>query len=522
MSKNRFYRVICLSVILFFMVFFLMLFVGESVSQSKLTQKAQPQYGGTLTITDKAAQPVIGYPPKMLRPTTIREAAPALETLMRNDKGGRPTPWLATQVKEDPRTMTITLTLRKGVKFHDDTDFNAYAVKWNLEQSISEKSGGTANIKSIDVINDSTVRINLTSWDSTFTANLAQNTGLMISPTAFKKNGENWCRNNPVGTGPFQFVSRQQGVRTSYKKFDGYWQKGKPYLDKIEFVFIPDTMSREFSLQKGETDIMVTDATMNLKTLEKEGYIVNRRKLPAGARSYVFDSGNSRSPFADVRVRQAVQYAVDAKAINNALFDGIHEPANQQAYKGNWAYNPSVVGYPYNPAKAKQLLTAAGYPNGFKTKITYYTSPENDQVCAAIQNYLKEVGIEAELVPLTSARWSEVANGGTWEGMIAAENANIDVLAMMNEMYTGRGKFLQMLTPSDYLAAIRNGVEAKDFKTKQKWTWETMKLITDKHALFLHLYILSSIRVNHPYVHNHEFMEASTAWWTPEDAWKSK
>ena len=80
--------------------------------------------------------------------------------------------------------------------------------------------------------------------------------GLMISPAAFKKNGKDWCTNNPVGTGPFQIVSRQKDVRSTFKKFDGYWQKGKPYLDKIEFTPIQDTMMRELSLKKGEVDLM--------------------------------------------------------------------------------------------------------------------------------------------------------------------------------------------------------------------------------------------------------------------------
>ena len=131
-----------------------------------------------------------------------------------------------------------------------------------------------------------------------------------------------------------------------------------------------------------------------LKALGKDGFAVLKSLQPAGARSIAFDSANPKSPFADVRVRQAAQYAVDTKALVDNIFYGEFEPANQQVYKGNWAYNPTVVGYPYNPAKSKPLLAAAGYPNGFKTKLTYYTNPENDQVYTAVQSYLKAVGIE--------------------------------------------------------------------------------------------------------------------------------
>jgi peptide/nickel transport system substrate-binding protein len=154
---------------------------------------------------------------------------------------------------------------------------------------------------------------------------------------------------------------------------------------------------REMSLRKKELDLIGTFNADGLKALEKDGLTVIRRKMPAGARALVFDSANAKSPFADVRVRQAAQYAVDANAINQTVFHGEMELTFQQTYKGNWAHNPSIVGYPYNPAKAKELLTAAGYPNGFKTKLTYRGSPENEQMYGAVQNYLKVIGIDAQI-----------------------------------------------------------------------------------------------------------------------------
>ena len=459
----------------------------------------------------------------MFRPLQMRQGGPAIESLLRTDKAGKLLPWLAVTFKEDAKALTITLTLRKGAKFHDGTDFNAEAVKWNLEQNVSAKSTGTDKIKSVDVVDNSTVRINLSSWDSTFLSNLAQFTGMMISPAAFKKNGEDWCTNNPVGTGPFQFVSRQQNVRLTYKKFDGYWQKGKPYLDKIEFVPIQDPMTKEFSLRKGEIDLMVTLSAKNLKALGNDGFVVLKSLQPAGARSVAFSSANPKSPFADIRVRQAAQYAVDTKALVDGIFYGEFEPANQQVYKGNWAYNPSVVGYPYNPAKAKQLLAAAGYPNGFKTKLMYYTTFENDQVYTAIQSYLKAVGIEVELDPVQLGRWTQVVNGSKWEGMLVGTNTNIDVLAMLDQIYSGSGKYVDLLTPPDYLEAIQDALAAPDFETKQKRTQALMKLMTDKHCLLLTLYVVSEMGAAQPYLHDHGILAGgNNAIWTPENAWRDK
>ena len=184
-------------------------------------QQPSPRYGGTLRLSDQVEGVSIGYPPKVARVTnTLRQAAPAVERLLRTDKTGKLIPWLATGFASDVVAKTITLPLRKGVKFHDGTDFNAEAVKWNLDLNMSARSPGTEKFRSVDIIDDYTVRINLTSWDSTVTGNLVQALGMIISPTAYKKNGEEWCANHPVGTGPFQFVSWEKDVRTTYKKFD--------------------------------------------------------------------------------------------------------------------------------------------------------------------------------------------------------------------------------------------------------------------------------------------------------------
>jgi ABC-type transport system substrate-binding protein len=484
-----------------------------------------PRYGGTLRVSDFSDGTSIGYPPKMIPGTSQKHVAPAIESLFRTDKTGKPIPWLATGEINNVAAKTITLPLRKGVKFHDGTDFNAEAVKWNLDQCKSARTGGTEKFRSIDVIDDYTVRINLTEWDSTVTSNLAQIIGMIISPTAYKKNGEEWCANHPIGTGPFQFVSWEKDVRTTFKKFDGYWQKGKPYLERIEWKPIADTLTRQFSLRKGELDLVMTIAMKDLAGLEKDGYVVIRRKAGSGARSLVPDSANPNSPFADVRVRQAAQHAIDNEAIVKAIFYGEAEPANQWIYKGHWAYNPSVVGYPYNPTKAKQLMTEAGYPNGFKTKILYITAPENDQLYTAVQGYLKAVGIDAQLDTVTNARWNQIAlGGGKWEGlMMGGLLANPDVTGALLSRYSGGRYYTSMLVPDDYLKAIQNAINAPDFETKQKWTQEVMKLMIDKYCLHIILCCLPFNAVSQPYLHNHGFYETpNTAWWTPEEAWLEK
>jgi peptide/nickel transport system substrate-binding protein len=496
-------------------------------SQLLFAAEPKPQYGGTLRVADSYEGASIGYPPKMTKTWfAMRQASPAVETLLRVSKAGQPVPWLATAFKEDAKAETITLTLRMGVKFHDNTDFNAEAVKWNLDQHIAAKTAGTEKIKSVDVVNNSTVKITLSSWDSTFTGNLTQFLGLIISPIAYKKNGEEWSAKNPVGTGPFQFVSWEKDVQTAYKKFPDYWQKGKPYLDRLEYGVISDNQTREFSLRNGEKDVGIRLAQKSLAGLEKDGFVITRIRGGSGAISLVPDSSNPNSPFTKVKVRQAVAYAIDSNAIVKTIFLGEAMPANQQIYKGNWAYDPSIKGYPYNPAKAKQLLTEAGYPNGFKTKLTYVISTEYDLVFAAVQGYLKAIGIEAELDPVQIGKYTQtVYQGGKWEGLIQAQpSGNPDVVVIMSTQYAGGGKqFTLMSLPDDYVKAIQDAVAARDAKSKTKAIQTAMKLMVDKYALTIPLYFMPDYVPANKKVHNHGMLAVPhIGLWTPEDAWMEK
>ena len=193
-----------------------------------------------------------------------------------------------------------------------------------------------------------------------------------------RKTGKSGARPIPSEPDPFSLSSWEKDVRTTYKKFPGYWQKGKPYLDAIEWIPIYDTLTRLLSLKKGEIDLALSLDPKDVGALEKEGFVVARRKVGAGIMSLVPDSANPSSPWANLKVRQAAQYALDTEALVKTIYHGESEAVNQEIYKGHWGYNPSIVGYPYNPARARQLLAEAGYPGGFKTKLSYRTTPLED------------------------------------------------------------------------------------------------------------------------------------------------
>jgi peptide/nickel transport system substrate-binding protein len=522
-------RLIAKSVIAVFVVVLASLFITSlwidhvaTAEAASTVQKLQPTHGGILLVSE-ARDVLWFYPPKQATGSaTNRQIAPAIETLFRTDPTGKPGPWLATGFKEDARNKTITLTLRKGVKFHDGTAFNAEAAAWNLTQSMVNHVSGTEKFESVTASDEYTVRIKLSSWDSTAISCLSLNAGMIVSPAAYKKNGEEWMSKNPVGTGPFQLARWQRDTKAVFKRFDGYWQKGKPYLDQLEWVFISDATTMANALKNKEIDLMITLAPKDIQDLRSLGYSATSTMAGSGAHSLVPDSANPNSPFAKIKVRQAVKHAIDVDSITKIIQYGANEPATQWNHKGHWGHNTSVKGYPYNPARAKQLLAEAGYPQGFRTKLTYAAGPDYDPVAVAIQGYLQAVGIELTLDPLQIARFNQISyQGGTWEGLIwAVGSANTDVISSLNRMYSGGGKYYtQLQLPDDYLAALNNGINASNFKKKAKFAQEIQKLIIDKHCMILPIYCPSMGAVRQPYVHDDGFFGAEVSSWAPENSW---
>ena len=335
------------------------------------SMKPVPRYGGVLKrCYDNDAQQLGNPAARPFDLTSVKMSRPAIETLLRYDEKGNPVPWLAAGWKISKDLRSVTLTLRKGVMFHDGTDCDPEAVKWNLERYRTSDNPELKAVTSIDVVSDSAVKINLSEWDSALIGNLASYAGMIISPTAFKTNGGEWCRSHPVGTGPFKFVSWQKDVRIKYEKFNAYWQKGKPYLDGIEWVVITDPMSRLAAFKRGEVDDLANVQPKDVEDLKASGkYYGAFCELSALTFCVMGDSAHPGSPFTDLRVRRAIEYAIDKQALAKTFTLGFGQTSNQYAPPKAWGNNPNVKGYPYDPNKAKKLLAEAGYPKGFKTKI---------------------------------------------------------------------------------------------------------------------------------------------------------
>ena len=233
--------------------------------------------GGILKIGTGLDAVVLGNPPTQ---TTVQDfvlSKTCVESLGRYDSSGQMVPWLADNWKIDVAAKTITLTLKKGILFHDMTPFNAQAAKWNIDRFLAAKRAELPAGTTVQVVDDYTLTIVLPEWNNTAIIGMGYFAGPMISPTAWQKAAANdkdrdaWAVLNPVGTGPFMFVSWQKTVKQVYKKFANYWQPGKPYLDGIEWTFFADPTVMEAAYLNKEIDAIYILSPISARNLKAAG-----------------------------------------------------------------------------------------------------------------------------------------------------------------------------------------------------------------------------------------------------------
>jgi peptide/nickel transport system substrate-binding protein len=486
-----------------------------------------PQTGGIVKIgfSSDVASTLggLGYPPQLQEGLGLTAGMCALEHLTKIDKDGTVIPWLAEKWVIAPDQKSITFSLKKGVKFHDGSDFNAEVVKWNVDKM---RAGRTSNfmqtIQSVDAVDDSTVRFNLSKWDNTLLGNMAVFAGPIISKAAYDKNGEDYCVKNPIGTGPFKFVSWTKDVKINFVKNPDYWQKGKPYLDGVEFDIIADSMVMSASFKRGEIDAIFLVDSLTAKDLEttKTG---NISKFVGGGSGIVWDSKTATSPYAKAQVRQAIEYAVDKDAICKSIGLGYWIPSYQIPREGSWAYSADAPVRKYDPTKAKQLMAEAGYPTGFKTRFLYMNTPAYNDVVVAYQSYLKAIGIDVELVAMTGPAYIEATNKA-WDNALTTIFGTYsadDLSALVKWDGPGMHPWTSRDIPQDYqdaIAAATTGTEA----TMKALTQKAVKMGVDQcvSAWMYKTYQISAVQAK---VNNLGMPGVGGMYlWTPWDCWISK
>ncbi len=500
---------------------------AETAQAVETADPGEPQNGGILYVNDTSNKAVIGYPAKVTSASALRHVVPCIETLFRYDESGSPAPYLAESYETDVENLTLTIKVKDGIVFHDGTPFDAEAVKWNFDEQMTAGASSFSNFESVEVVDNSTVVVHLTTWNNALLSQLCSYAGMMISPKACQDNGVDWAMNNPVGTGPFKFVEWEKDVKIVYEKFEDYWQDGLPYLDGVEVSFTADDTSRELSTRNGEIDVLIQGNTTSIENLVAAGFVKSSIAAGTGGQSLVPDSKNPDSPWADVRVRQAAAHAINTDALVDGVLGGFGVKTNQYSYPGHWGYNEDVQGYAFDVEKAKALLAEAGYANGFDTSLTYNASSDDaDLVATTVQSMLGQIGIKVELKPVQDALHVEMERqGGGWDGLLQiGANPNPDTAEQMKaRLWDEATWFSSMQHPDAMLAAIDDALAAAEFDDKQAKVWEVQEIMYDEQCLMIPLYISMDTSVMSTNVHDANFSAGLPAViWTPEKAWKAQ
>ncbi len=330
------------------------------------------------------------------------------EGLFGFDKDMKIVPVLAESHDVSKDGLVYTIKLRKGVKFHDGTDFKADAVKANLDRVTNPdnklKRYGlyNNNIAKTEVVDDHTARITLKTPFSPFINQLAHPSTVMISPAALKKHGNKDIAFNPVGTGPFKFVEWKATDYLKVAKFDGYWKKGYPKVDTITWKPVVDNNSRAAMMQTGEAHFTFPvpyEVAEVLKTKPELDVVA----APSIMLRYL-SMNTLQKPFDNPKVRQAITYAINKDAVAKVAFNGYAAPA-EGVVPGGVEYAVKLGPWPYDVARAKQLLAEAGYPNGFETELwSAYNHTTAQKVTQVLQQQLQQVGIKTKITMLEAGQ----------------------------------------------------------------------------------------------------------------------
>jgi len=338
------------------------------------------------------------------------------------DKDMKLIPVLAESYTVTPDGLVYTVKLRKGVKFHDGTDFNAEAVKANFDRVTNpdnklKRYALYSNIAKTEVVDPYTAKITLKTPFSAFINNLAHPSGVMISPAALKQYGSKDIAFHPVGTGPFKFVEWKATDYLKVAKNDNYWKKGLPKADSITWKPVVDSNSRAAVMQTGEAHFTypvpyemadVLKAKPELEVVAAPSIIVRYLSM-----------NTQQKPFDNPKVRQAINYAINKDAVAKVAFGGYATPADAIVPEGV-EYSVKTGVWPYDIAKAKQLLAEAGYPNGFETELwSAYNHTIAQKVTQVLQQQLQQIGIRTKITLLEAGQrvekvesWQDPATAG--------------------------------------------------------------------------------------------------------------
>ena len=350
------------------------------------------------------------------------------DSFVRIDDKGQVLPFAAERW-ENVNPTTWRVTFRKDVTFWSGRPNDATNVVKAFDYLHTEvgKSAGimrNMQLASYKAVDSHTVEFVTRDPDPLFISKLAA--FYIIDMVAFTEMGVKDFAVKPVASGPFRILSwsDQEQVSTAYEKS---WRPAK--TKNMRILVVPEAATRVAALSSGQVDIIFNMAPDDVTPIQAAGHVAAVESSPFAAQMGLFTvdfakKWGGKAPFADRRVRQAVNYAVDKDKIVNQLLKGFAKPAGQPAIPATFGYNPNVKPYPYDPEKAKQLLAEAGYPKGFSTLIeTAALFGAGSDVFQVVSSDLARVGINADVIVMPGGEAQKLIRESTWKGDMTSVTA---------------------------------------------------------------------------------------------------
>ncbi|MEX1004745.1 MAG: ABC transporter substrate-binding protein [Acidimicrobiia bacterium] len=443
----------------------------ETTAAAETTTTAsgeEPMAGGELIVA-LATEPNSIFLPNAAERNAINVSTQIYEGPVWINDDNEVVPGLATEWEANEDATVFTFTLREGVQFHNGETMDAddWIASW---QAASEEANVYAylytKVESVVALDDMTVEMTLGSSDALFGRELSE--WAILPASQYESEGLEGIEANPIGTGPFAFVSWDRGDRIILEAFDDYWDEGLPLVDTLVFRPIPDSSTRLAAVQTGEVHIAQRFNSEEAATLENAAD-VEVITYPVDRVYYIAFNNMTTgvgTPLESTEVRLAMNHAVDRQAIVDSLFDGQAALSTGLVATSSLGFDDSLEPYSYDPELAMQMLADAGYPDGFEIGFACPTGAyvNFEEVCQAVGGFLEAVGITLEggeiqfmesgqywdleaskqLPPLFGDSWSSTSSESLerLEGALGGENADYSswsddtILAYLDEIKT--------------------------------------------------------------------------------------
>jgi peptide/nickel transport system substrate-binding protein len=403
---------------------------------------------------------------------------------------------------EIPNLLTYVFHIRHGVRFHDGRPLTSRDVKWTFDslltgKIISTKSATYKFVDSVEAADDFTVVFHLKQPFAPLLWNLS---GGAIGIVPYGSGTE--MTFHPIGSGPFRFVSAQQDQQVVLERNERYWG-GPPKIDRVRFMVVPDTTTRALELRKGSADLAINSLTADMIHTLKQEQKLQIQMAPGTTLSYV--AMNLRDPILkDVRVRQAIAYALDRKPMIQYLWRDQAQPAFGVLPVQSWAYDFEIPRYDYNPAKARQLLDQAGYPlkDGIRFHLVMKTSTEETTrlLAAVLQQQLRNVGIVLDIRTFEFATFfSDVTRGAfqlyslRWIG--GNQDPDIFEYAFDSDKFPPHGANRSYYSNPQLDALISEG-RSEINQSKRKQVYVQVQEILARDLPYINLWYLDNVLVH--------------------------